>query len=314
MAKTILSYGPSGAFKSSNAAEYIYWASERYDGIVRACYGDNWGLLESAVTDKRVQVWDLTTTADPLAVMVLVGKGWWPIELTPDGKAVPQKNGHDIRMTTPVEWKGIAGYLVEGFQEIGDLFLRMLEAKGRSTGEPLAAEFTETVYGQTTGFAMASRGSYGFVQGQTHRYFKLGLKGLPVPWVMVTTHEYRRSKEGIYGPAVVGKALCDKVPQWFDHVLHFQKGVVDVSVKLADGKTGKQQRVGSVAYFSDHKDPTGILWRAKLGVEPHVMQRIYQRWPGGAIPLLIDEQGVYTSSVATLMGIVDPGTVMQATE
>lgn len=301
MAQSLLIYGATGSFKTSNLAEYVRWLNERYGGVVRGLFGDNYGPCRAEVQDGILEPWDLTSEPDPLACILLASIGYWPQKLK-DGRPVGQVLVKD-------QYKGVSGYLIEGFKENADLFMRMMERKRQATGEPMVGEHASSAYGQTVSYSVSSRGTYQFVQNQSHRYFKLGFKGMPVPWVAVSSHEYAKKSEGIYGVAVAGKALARVVPQWFDHTLHFESCDVEVAVPILDG-TGKKvgenkyRRTSSRAHFAAHLIDN-VRWYAKLGVESYLMDYIYQRWPAGYIPLLM-EGGRYVSSVRTLLDVIDP--------
>lgn len=295
MAQSILMYGPTGSFKSSNCAEFIEWVYTRYGGITRGLFGDNYGPMKRQVQDGLLVPWDLTTTADPLACILLAGDGYWPEQLK-DGVPVGSK-------LVKGNFTGVSAYVIEGFKENADLFMRLMERKRQATGEPLVGEHASTAFGQTVSYAVGSRGTYQFVQNQTHRYFKLGFKGLPVEWIAATSHDYAKKKDGVYGVAVAGSALAKVVPQWFDHCLHFEKIVVGVQVNLT-GKVETILRDGSRAWFNGHLIDN-VRWHAKLGVESHLMDYIYSRWPHGYIPLTM-KGTEYASSVRALMEVIDP--------
>lgn len=296
MAQSILCFGVTGSFKSSNAAEYVEWLYARYGGITRGLFGDNFGPLSRQVNDGLLDAWDLTGEPDPLGCILRASEGYWPEKLV-NGRVVGDK-------LIKNNFNGVSGYLIEGFKENADLFMRMLEKKKWDTGEPLMGHHADMVYGVPVTYAMSSRGTYFFVQNQTHRYFKLGFKGLPVPWVMVTSHECVNAKKGVYGVAVAGTALARDVPQWFDHTLHFDKGLVEVSVRVGN-KIEKIHRVGGRAFFDEHVRDN-VKWQAKLGVDTYTKAGIYQKWPMGYIPLLMQEDGALTSSIRTLLEVIDP--------
>src|ERR1700736_450626 len=93
----------------------------------------------------------------------------------------------------------------------------------RATGEPLQALFTEQVSGVTVDYADSSRGTYKFVQNRTFGYVNQ-FKALPCHDCIFTTHEAKgenTTKRLIYGPAVLGPALTDKVAVWFENSFHF---------------------------------------------------------------------------------------------
>ena len=314
MAQSILLYGQTGSFKTSNIAEYIEWLYARYGGIVRGVFGDNFGPCRQQIKDGILQAVDLTAVKDPLGMLLLFSKGYWPEEITPEGQIIKM-----WPKGSKPNFNGVAGYAIEGFDENAELIMRDLEAKKQSTGEPLglcgkdSPAMFDLINGERVDYAMVSRGSYRFLQLQTYRYYKLGFKGLPVPWVAVTSHEYfkgatKESPSTKWGVSLAGPALTKVIPQWFDHCLHFECINVEAQAQRQVGNkivTDKVTRAGSHAHFAPHMIDNR-RWYAKLGVEPYLMAHIYRQWPSGYIPLLMQEDGQYVSSVRTLLELIDP--------
>jgi hypothetical protein len=298
VAQSILLYGQTGSFKTSNAGEFIDFLAVRYGGITRGIFGDNYAPIADRVESGWLDAWDITGEKDPLGCVILASEGWWPEKLV-NGRPVTQKLVKD-------NFKDISGYLIEGFKENASLFMRLMERKRQATGEPLVGEHASTQYGQTVSYSVSSRGTYAFCQFQTHRYFKLGFKGLPVPWVMATTHEYKKKAEGIYGVAVAGKALAYEAPQWFDACLHFEKVQVAAQAAGVGGKMETIERDGSRAWFTSHLIDN-IRWHAKLGATVRNLPAVYAKYPRGYIPLVVDmATGEYVSSVRSLLELIDP--------
>lgn len=300
MANSILLYGVTGSFKTANAAEYVKFLRDAYGGVTRAIFGDNIGPCRELVRDGLIDAWDITQMPNPLACVILASQGYWPERLE-NGKPVGDRLIKD-------NFDGVSGYLIEGFKENADLFMRMLERDRQATGEPLVGEHSTTYGNVVVNYAVSSRGTYQFAQTQTHRYFKLGFKGLPVPWVMATSHEYAKKKEGIYGVAVAGSALAKVAPQWFDHCLHFEKVTTETTIRDAANKLVKVPRDGSRAWFTGHQIEN-IRWQAKLGVEPWMLAHIYKTWPMGYVPLVMSgsgEEWKYDSSIRNLLEVIDP--------
>lgn len=319
MAQTILLYGSSGGFKTSNAGEFSDFVCTRYAGpeygaVTRAICGDNFGPLRPRIASGQVQMWNLRTTPDPLSCLILAGQGYWPNCLE-DGRAIfDDRQGYGLQLTTPAEYAGIGGYIVEGLHENAMLIMRSLEKKQRATGEPLVAIHEETVAKLKVQYAMASRGTYGFTQNQTHGYFALGFAGLPVPWVLATSHEARsidKTGKKVVGIGLAGKAMTEVITQWFDHVLHFDRFAQTVMLPADQAKiagTAKVTRMGTRAHFAPHMDsevPT-LMWPAKLGVTPEKAQEIYRRFPAGYMNLQLAPGGEYITSVRTLLEMIDP--------
>jgi len=314
MAQALLAYGPTGSFKTSNAGEFIDFLAVRYNGVTRCLYGDNWAPIADRVDDGWADLWDLTAEVDPLGCILLASQGWWPEKIV-DGRPVSTMAGKPPNLVKN-NFKGVAGYLIEGLKENASLFMRLMERKRQPTGEPLVGEHTSTQYGETVSYAVGSRGTYQFVQNQTHRYFKLGFKGLPVPWVMATSHEYKKRVDGIYGVAVAGKALALEAPQWFDYCLHFEKVQVPIQIRVPGPnntvKLETIERDGSRAWFTSHLIDN-VRWHAKLGSTTRNLTEVYARFPRGYIPLVMDmETRQYVSSVRTLLEIIDPAPVPEA--
>jgi hypothetical protein len=325
MARTLLIYGPSSSGKSANMGAAVDFIATRYGLPCRGIYGDNYGTVQRRIDDGWLDLWDLRTTNDPLACLLLAGQGYWPSHIE-KGRATGQLVRKTVDYVNPDGSKrtdivvpGIGGYICEGLQENGFLIMRNLEAKQRQTGEPLLADFGEMVEQLKVQYSMASRGTYAFVQNQTHRYFKLGLAGLPVEWTFVTTHDFTgldKAGKQIVGPSVVGPGLTRRVPEWFDHVIHFEQSMVEIALDAEEsrraGGVKSVKRSGTKAHFCKHSDADlpRLLWPAKLGVDPTLMAHIYRTWPRGYVPMLMDREGNLTSSIRDLLELIDPVPVM----
>lgn len=304
MARTMLIYGKTGSYKSSNLGQIVSYLCQRFGGVVRGVFGDNRGPLQTQVNSGELQPWDITTHSDPLGCLIAVGKGYWPTRLV-DGVAVGP-----LKMTTPDEWLQVASVLCEGLTENGALIMRDREDKNVSTGEPLVGVALEQLTGTpglSINYAMGSRGTYQFAQIQTHRYVKNGFAKLPVPWAIFTAHEKNtldKYNNRVCGPVIVGKALIEHISQWFDLTLHLDTYFYDHVVKKG-AKPIKRQ--GSRAYFMSHQDqaiPTAI-WPAKLGVPPELFSQILEKYPEGYVSLVLDQHGFYVSSVKDLLVMID---------
>ena len=308
MAKTLLMYGETGSMKSSNAADIVDYLYERWGVPVLGVFGDNRGPLQSQVNRGRLIPWDIYTHSDPLGCIIAASTGYWPVRLE-DGRAVGP-----LKLRTGDAWNEISGFLVEGLTENGMLIMRDREMKRCSTGEPLVALTSELIAGtnETIHYAMGSRGTYQFAQIQTHRYVKNGFAKLPVPWVIMTAHESKGTDENgrpVYGPVIVGRAMIDTIPQWFDNTIHMDKYFFDVTVTGKDAKKTKTtiKRQGARAFFTGHVDaaiPT-VFWAAKLGVPTDLMMEIFDAWPEGYVPLTLDRAGKYCSGVRDIIEMID---------
>ena len=308
MARSLLTYGESGTYKTSNLGEIADYLCAAYGGPVRLVTADSGvGPVQDQIDRGVIEYWRITTCQNPLAMIRKVCRGHWPDKWIDaangiaDESSLVSKTSRDTGLIA-----GASGVMIEGLTMIASLIsYDLVTRKQRATGEPLAAVFDEA--GEK--FADTSRGTYKFVQNQTFGYIT-ELKGLACPWVVVTGHEGKGEDETnrrIYGPAVMGKAMTDQVCGWFENTLHFEKYMFQV--KASGSKKGEVDRKepGVRAFFASHQDPevANAFWPAKLGVTPAITARIKDKWPNNYIPLLIDGQGVYASSVAKLVEMID---------
>ena len=65
-----------------------------------------------------------------------------------------------------------------------------------------------------------------------------------------------------------------------------------------------------------HPDSTykNMMWPAKLGVSPRIQAQVEKKWPGGFVPILMDENGEYVSSVVDLLNVIDPPPASEVVE
>lgn len=295
MAKTLLIYGESGTYKTSQLAEIAEYLYKRYGGITRLATADS-GVspLQEQIECGAIQYWDITTSKNPMGLFKKVVGGYWPDKIE-NGKA----DESSFRKVTAAEWKGINGFFIEGITRVADVMMKDLREKRRDTGEPLQAKFEDS----GVSFAQGSRGTYGFVQ--TYCQDWIGeLKALPCPWVVVTAHEGKGedlvTKKTIFGPAIVGKAGTDKVCGWFENSIHTE------SYKYTKkNDTTKHEGVrGCYVRHADLEVPN-VYWPAKLGITPKAMAAVIKRYPKFFVPFTINDAGVYTSGVHTLIQLID---------
>lgn len=295
MARTLLIYGDSGTYKSSNLGELAEYLFERYGLISRLITADSGVSPMQEQIDRGVIIhWDLTTAKNPMGLFKKALRGYWPDKLV-KGKA----DEGTFRLNSPAELSQFGGYFIEGLTRIADVMMQDLRDKRRDTGEPLQAKFEDG----GVSFAQASRGTYGFVQTYTQDWVG-ELKALPVPWVIVTAHEGKGedgvSKKTIFGPAIVGKAATDKVCGWFENSVHCQSYTYTVK-----GEAGTKE--GVQACFMKHADVEvkSVYWPAKLGIPTRAMAGVLRKYPLGYVPLRIDKDGVYTSGIHSLVGVIE---------
>lgn len=328
MSRTVLVYGETNTYKSSNAAEFAKWLFTRYKLPVALISSDSgWTPMQNEVDGGVIVPLKLSACKYPIAVMKKVSAGWWPAKLD-----IRTGVCDELTLAEP-NWSKprFSGYIVEGLTANADLFLGDSEDKGRAIGEPLqgtefnrdSGKFINKYVELGEKLVLRSRGTYHHAQVVTKKYIDV-FKSLPVPWVMMTAHETVGKDDNdrpALGPAICGTANVDKITGWFECSLHtvsqFYQAHVHVlnaeglPVHNPDGsvKTREVQREGAVLWYQKHPDTAirTMTWPAKLGVPTTQHAKVLQRWPDGHLWLMTDEAtGVYEQSVATLLEAIDP--------
>ncbi len=298
MPRTVLIYGESGTYKSTNLGEIAEYLLERYGGICRLITADSGSSPMQEQIDRGVIIpWDLTTCEKPMGLFRKAVQGYWPSVLV-NGRADENK----FKLTTPQEWEGISGYLIEGVTRIADLMMQDLKNKRRDTGEPLQAKFEDA----GVEFAQSSRGTYGFVQAYTQDWIG-DLKKLRCPWIIVTGHEGKGedlvTKKTIFGPAIVGKAGTDKVCGWFENTIHTES--YRYTLKNKQGGSSEEQGVRGLFIRHTDAEVPNVFWPAKLGVTPRIASQVLKSFPKGYVPFKMNEDGIYISGVHSLIKVID---------
>ena len=307
MAETILLYGESGTWKTTQAGVFAAYQCGRFDDAhVRLVSGDStWKPLSRLIKYDAKKghvgcVRPLSIKApmpNKLALITALSNGYWPNEIDVHGHANLKKG-----MTKTFE--GVVGIVWEGLTEVSDLMMQHLVETRRDTGQKIHSTFEQKIDGVTEVFQYggASQSTYGFVQAETRKYVKT-LAALPIDRVLCTAHEGKgedmMTKRMVFGPALVGKASNDKVSGWFGTTLHHE------SYMFESKEAGRAP--GVRAFYQRHPDPEvgNIFWPAKLDCTPQDAAKVAKKWPGGYIPLLNDVQGECVSGVHSLLGMLD---------
>lgn len=305
---SVLVYGDSSLGKSSNLGEISDWAFTRYGGITRLITSDSgyapmWNQIQRGV----IEVWNIASSPNYAAVLQMASEGYWPEKINPETFVGDLRT---LRKPTEEEWKSISGVSMEGLTKNADCLTQHILKHGHAVGEPLQGGFIEL------GRKMhhSSRGTYGFVQQQVLTSATT-LCSLPVPLIVMTAHESKGEdfmKKTVFGPAVSGKALTDKMTSCFQMSFHVEGYNRKIKIKSKDKATGKDEekevtRPGMRAFFARHVDAEvgGVFWPAKLGLPPQAMARVLKRWPHNYAPLTLDENGNFTCSIATVLDFVE---------
>lgn len=339
MARTLLMYGETDTYKTSNAREFARWLRHRYAGtswgnlpVGWISSDSGWGPAQPDVDSGDILPIKLSSCKYPVAVIKQLSRGYWPADLDVHTGLFTESDGHGKTRLVMQDWRKpmVCGYVVEGLHANAKVFMTDAEEKGRAVGEPLQGTEWDKDAGvfrykyQELGekLVLRSRGTYYHAQVITETYVD-EFKSLPVPWVMFTSHQTLGKDDNdrpAFGPAIIGTANVDKITGWFECSFHAVSQMYDAVIPLkdADGvvqtlngvpRTRTVSREGAVMWFQKHPDATlrQHLWHSKLGVPVEQHIKVLDRWPEGNLWLIIDEAtGEYTQSIASVLELVDP--------
>lgn len=272
-ANTLLIYGETGTYKTSNIgrfARYMYEKTGKPTRLISAD-GGGWMPVQAEIDAGIIDALRIVEAEQPLPLLRKLGQGYWPIE----GKLQLSDLG------------GVGAYCIEGLTSISMLLLRHLVKTGRKVSEEVIGKFEEEI--EVDGrrvkesFSAPSRSHYGFIQN-----FVLDMlasfRALPVERVLFTAHEGKGSdditNQMVYGPATVGKAITDKLPAEVGDLLHFY------AVPVGSPTSKLEVR----CYLDKHPDTqTRILWPSKARLQPEQVEEFNKRWPDRCFPLTLDQ-------------------------
>ena len=291
MADSLITYSPTGDFKTTNAgrfAKYIYEKTGKKTRLISAD-GGGWKPLEHLVEIGIIIPWQISTIDNPLPVIRKLSKGYWPV-------VVEEKGMRKIRVTPPTAetWNEIGGYIVESLTSIGDALMRDNTSKQRKVAQDVVGAFSEPIEvlspdGKVTTevekFSAPAMAHYGLVQNQVGEMVA-AFNSLPVDMVLFTALEAkgedRLTKRTILGPAVVGGAATSRVPSWVGACIHHQRVVEEVPNSKNPKEPNKISKVR--LYFMPHpSDIPNLVWPAKPRGEAEEMANLLKKFPGGYI-------------------------------
>lgn len=263
-AASILCYGATGTRKTTSlgsAAKYIYETTRAPVRYISAD-GGGWEPIQPYIDAGIVIPYRLSDGPTLLEQIRLFRKGFWPNETGEFKKNLDN----------------VGAYAIEGLTSISMLMLRHLVTKGQKVAQDVVGQFKEG----SEIFGAAAMAHYGFVQqeildtiGAFSTLPTLGKR------VFFTAHEGKgqdeQTRQTIYGPASVGKAITDKIPLFFGDLLHFETVVLDL----------KTNKTTVRAYLKNHADADlqSILWPAKARMPFDVVADFEKKWPNGYIDL-----------------------------
>jgi hypothetical protein len=277
-AKTHLTYGETGTFKTSQVGIFARYIWRKYRKRTRLISADpgGWAPIEPEIQAGIVDPYLVVGLKEPLPTLRKFSLGFWPKKSDDMTKAV---------MEETKTWDDIGAYAIEGLTSISDLYMSNLRTK-KTGGEDTTVDLT--IEGEK--FAGNNRSHYNFVQNEVLDLSKR-FGALPVHNILWTAHEGKGEDEGtrepIRGPQLAGKAATAKVPSWFGDCIHFESYPEEVEVESTDpsGKKFKSKQLRSLvrAYFTRHPDPKfpNISYPAKPRVPPSQALEMFKKYPGG---------------------------------
>jgi hypothetical protein len=268
-ARTIIGYGDSGLFKSTNArffAQHIYKKTGKPVRLI-AAEDSSKTIFEPLIEVGIVQAVFFTKAQEPLVTLRRLSRGEWPVSGA-DGKVtwVPLKPGE------------IGGYIGEGLTSMSEQLLEYCREKHLYLREQKNDAFE--IGGEK--FATASQTAFGFVQSEMLRAIKsFGM--LPVDRVLWTAHETKGQEEdtkaAIRGPALVGTAMTPRLQKYCGVLLHFDGYPVEEK-----GKDGlKITRTKVRVWYQRHPDAQypNISYPAKITLPVEMLAQLEKEYPGG---------------------------------
>lgn len=267
MAKSILIYGPSGAWKTTQIGFLARWTYERYGLKTRLISSDGggWSPLDPLINLGIIEAWSVMQLEQPLATLRKLSRGYWPVAVG-NGKM-------EMRPPSDNGMASVGAYGIEGLSSISETVMRALVQRGEKLGEDALyalKEGGETFYGP-------SRSYYGFAQRFLHEAVT-NFNQLPVERVLWTALESRGQDDDtrsiVYGPMTIGRKLIKQCPAWFGDCFH----AAESTASTGDGGL----KTVMAYWFVRHEDPmTGIYWDAKPRVPPLKIGQLHTMFPGG---------------------------------
>lgn len=294
---TLLIYGATGTGKTREIGTVALDTWKRYNKKTRliSADGGGWGAIQDYVDAGLIDAINISGAETPLTLLRRLARGDWPI----NGSWQPRESQNGAHIGNP--WGEIAMYAIEGLSSIGHMILQDQINKGRKISEEVVGKFTEVdaETNESFTFGAAGRSHYGF----THRVILELIKGFQgllnhgVRQIVFTsleaTGEDSISKKKILGPASVGTAITEIIPQRVGDMIHLD--IVGVT-------EGKVQREEYRAYYTNHVDPDiNRAWPAKLrlGPEASAQAQTSEKFKKGY--LVLNDQGVERQGIAQLL-------------
>lgn len=257
-ARTIVAYGDSGTYKSTNARFFAQYLFEKTGKPVRLISAEDSSkiVFQPLIEIGVVEPVFMTKVREPLVMLRRLARGEWPT-FNEKGEAQWQ----------PLEkWRGnVSGYIIEGLSSISEQLLEDQRDNHRFLREQKSDAFEIG----SEKFAVASQTAIGFVQMEMLRHLR-SFGSLPVDRVLWTAHEAKGKEEDsglpIRGPALVGTAKTAGIQKYCGVLLHF------------DTVQGKVR-----VYYEAHPDPTfpNLNYKAKTTIPAEQIAELRNIFKGG---------------------------------
>lgn len=277
MALTILNYGKTRTFKTSQAgpiAEYVYRRWKKRTRFVTTDVGSMWEPVQSHVDAGLIQPLYVPSSKEfkGEAIWKKLARGAWPVDIT---------NNQLKEGSKWVEWKDqkesaeVGAYVFESLSSIGMGLMRGWAESNLTVGNASVPGF-RTVEGET--FGQNTENHYGMILTAMPAFLN-DINMLPIEIVYTTSWDEvmePRDKDiqKVYrlGPMLPGRKLIDIVPGSVNMLVH--------SMVVTDGPKSEVR-----CYIKNH--PWEVLnkyqWPAGLRLDSSnaVLSALDKRWPEG---------------------------------
>lgn len=287
--RSMIIYGESGDTKTSqlyHLAKYIIKKTGKKLRLISADGGgyspfedpspDPFFKGKSLIESGWVEAFDISYRQYALADMRRLAEGYWPRKYKGDLQGYFKNE--ERCLTTPEEWEGLAGYLIEGITSISKLLLNHIADQDGAVGFKKSFEYDEEGY-KISGL---QEGHYGIVQKEIYKIQVHGFGRLPIDWciwtALVAKGTDKRTGTKVFGPKSAGDATTFEIPSWFMDCMHLSQE----TITSAEGKGV----VKKVAWFRQHNDiELDIPYLCKARISPELYPKLLELYPNGYVTL-----------------------------
>lgn len=291
-------YSDSGGTKTTQSYFLIKDIYKKTKKKFRVIMSDGGGIApfaDAGMIGTAVDVFDFSNRQHALADLRKLSLGYWPRWITKDNKLYSSYTDgtqeyfrkEDVCMTTPDEWKGIAGYLIEGMTSTGSSLMSHCANQDATNKIGFKGSFIYEEDGFV--FGGVDKGHYNIIQKEVYDRHTKGFSTLPMEWLIWTALVGKgedRERITVFGPQLAGSAKTAEIPSWFHHCLHINKErYVDVPTKLNTSANG-QEKEGYVLWFQKHTNgQDGVPYLAKIRLLPELVPKLMEYCPYGFFPV-----------------------------